>query len=165
MVADSYKTPSVRDTAQKTDIGLAINVLRILLRWTQKDLAKTIGIGTSSISDWETGKVVPRANSVERVLNGMQLQRNALTRTLGYIQEMRAALDGTDYPQTPPLENDIRDNGPGIRVENPATRREIDAMTRMVADLSRRFMEAHFGTLEGTLERTTADDSTDQLAR
>ena len=144
----------MHNTAQKTDIGLAINVLRILLRWTQKDLAKTIGIGTSSISDWETGKVIPRANSVERVLNGMQLQRSALTRTLGYIQEMRAAFDGTLYPDTPPAADHIREPGPGIGVQEPATRMEIDAMTRMISELSRRFLETHFGALE----RLTTDD-------
>lgn len=127
---------------------MAIHVMRVLLRWTQKDLADAIGIGTSSISDWETGKVIPRPNSVERVLTGMKLKQAALDRTLAYIHEMRGAFGGKPYPKTPPEGDDIREVSSGVTVLEPTTRMEIDAMSRMISELSRRFLETHFGVLE-----------------
>ncbi len=127
---------------------MAIHVMRVLLRWTQKDLADAIGIGTSSISDWETGKVIPRPNSVERVLKGMKLKPAALDRTLGYIHEMRGAFGGKPYPKTAPEGDDIREVSSGVTVLDPTTRMEIDTMSRMISELSRRFLETHFGLLE-----------------
>ena len=138
----------MHDPVLETDTGLAINVLRILLRMTQKDLAKAIGIGTSSISDWETGKVIPRDASVDRVLSGMKLTPSALDRTLHYIHEMRAELLGDEYPMPVTPSDEVREPGPRPAIQNQSTRLEVDAMARVVADLARRFLENHFSALE-----------------
>lgn len=133
-------------TSLETDVGLAINLLRVLLRWTQKDLAKAIGIGTSSISDWETGKVIPREGSVGRVLQGMSFSHGALERTVHYIEQMRAEMTDSSYADNQPPPDQVRE--PVCAIDEPALRMEIDAMSRSAGELMRRFLESHFTTLE-----------------
>ena len=61
------------ETAEETgvpnwDLGTALVLLRTVAGLTQEDLATASGVRSSSLSDYERGKVVPGLNTLRRIL-------------------------------------------------------------------------------------------------
>ena len=51
--------------------GSTIKELRIKRQLTQKQLGKRVGIATAQISNYEMGKMTPRVDTFEKILNAM----------------------------------------------------------------------------------------------
>lgn len=63
---------------EKAVFGTVIAFLRTLWGWTQGELAQRCGTHESQVSDWETGKVMPRPSSVRKVAKAMGVPQSTL---------------------------------------------------------------------------------------
>lgn len=64
---------------------------RIELKMTQRQLAESLGITTSTISFWERGMTTPRPNLWERLATIYQVNLQAITEAIHEIQMKRNA--------------------------------------------------------------------------
>jgi transcriptional regulator with XRE-family HTH domain len=52
---------------------------------SQRQLAKTIGVSPSSVSQWESGEMTPRPEHLAALEVELELEAGTLTRPLGYL--------------------------------------------------------------------------------
>lgn len=71
-------------------VGLALAVLRTILVLDQADVARRAGVPASSVSEYECGKTIPTARTVDRILHGMDLPPSAIETALGLIRVVRS---------------------------------------------------------------------------
>lgn len=67
--------PIQLDTAA---FGAVIAFLRTLWGWTQGELAERCGTHETQVSNWETGKVMPRASSVRKLAKALGVSESTL---------------------------------------------------------------------------------------
>ena len=72
-------------------VGLALAVLRTILVLDQADVARRAGVPASSVSEYECGKTIPTARTVDRILHGMDLPPTAIEAAFGLIQVVRSS--------------------------------------------------------------------------
>lgn len=53
-------------------LGRRIRAMRKARRWTQEELADRVGLTTGAISQFETGKAVPRWNNLQKIADAFQ---------------------------------------------------------------------------------------------
>lgn len=75
---------------QEKDFSVSLAVLRVIRGWSQEELARHSGVRPSSISDYERGKIVPGAGTLQRLLDAMGYPFSALDGTQTLIATLRA---------------------------------------------------------------------------
>lgn len=60
------------------NLGKKLKKLRLLKKLTLVELAKMSGVGKSTISDIENGKINPSVNTIEKLTNSMQVDSSVL---------------------------------------------------------------------------------------
>jgi transcriptional regulator with XRE-family HTH domain len=73
-----------------TDLGTALTILRIVRGWNQVELAKACGIRAGTISDYETGKMVPGFTTAKKMLSAQGYSWEALDMALNCMLRLRA---------------------------------------------------------------------------
>jgi transcriptional regulator with XRE-family HTH domain len=77
------------DDGSRQELGKALTVLRIISGLYQEDLEKTTGVRSSSISDYERGKMIPSLKTLQRLLGGMGLTLSAMEEAQALIEYVR----------------------------------------------------------------------------
>jgi transcriptional regulator with XRE-family HTH domain len=77
-----------------SNLGKAISLLRLLRGRSQASVAREAGIGNSQLSKYESGKELPRLDSLERVLAALGVGYLELFRALKRIDHTAANLGG-----------------------------------------------------------------------
>jgi transcriptional regulator with XRE-family HTH domain len=75
---------------QEKDFSVSLAVLRVIRGWSQEELARHSGVRPSSISDYERGKIVPGAGTLQRLLDAMGFPFSALDGTQTLVATLRA---------------------------------------------------------------------------
>ena len=74
----------------ETELGLALTLLRIVREWNQDELANASGVRSSSISDYERGKMVPGLKILQRLLGAMGYPLWAIEHSQNFVDAVRA---------------------------------------------------------------------------
>jgi len=74
------------------NVGLAITLLRELRGKSQAKLSRDAGIGKSQLSKYENGKELPKLDSLEKVLNALQVGYYEFFYTMHVVDRRAAAL-------------------------------------------------------------------------
>lgn len=104
-----------------SDLGIALVILRTIRGMTQQDLARRAGVRSASISDYESGKVVPGLARLQELLGAMEFPLSTLEETqrfLASVQRNPSVLDETGDDELPP---------------------DLDALTEEIGRVSARF--------------------------
>jgi transcriptional regulator with XRE-family HTH domain len=72
------------------ELNVALAMLRLARGWNQDELASRSGVRSSSISDYERGKIVPGIESLRRLLGAMGYPLAALDQALVLTVKLRA---------------------------------------------------------------------------
>jgi len=67
------------------DLGRALELLRVARGWTQDELSRAAEMRGSSISRYESGKELPDADAVRRLVAGMGFAPDAVERTRRFL--------------------------------------------------------------------------------
>lgn len=73
-----------------TDLGMALAILRTIRGLTQQELAQLSGVRGPSISEYESGKIVPGLRTLMQILRALDLPLSALEETEHFIARMRS---------------------------------------------------------------------------
>lgn len=73
-----HTRPIAMPEIDRKAMGMRIQVLRLHRRWTQRALARAIGMSEQSVSNWEGGFNVPSRDNLVRL-------SSALGRTMDYL--------------------------------------------------------------------------------
>jgi transcriptional regulator with XRE-family HTH domain len=76
-----------------TEIGKAIRARRIAAKLTQSQLAKSMGIKQSTLSDLERGQSQPSLELVRRAEDALELELGTLLRSAGLMRAEAGDLD------------------------------------------------------------------------
>jgi transcriptional regulator with XRE-family HTH domain len=60
-----------------SSFGRAIRVAREDRKMTQKELAKSVGVNSTTIAEWEAGRHVPVRENLDRLLSALPILRHA----------------------------------------------------------------------------------------
>ena len=71
------------------ELGTALTVLRIVRGWSQEELAKSSGIRSGSISDYERARMVPGLKTLQRLMGAMGYPLAVLDQTQSFINAVR----------------------------------------------------------------------------
>jgi transcriptional regulator with XRE-family HTH domain len=71
------------------DLGRALELLRVARGWTQDELSRAAGMRGSSISRYESGKELPDADAVQRLVAAMGFAPDAVERTERFLAGLR----------------------------------------------------------------------------
>jgi transcriptional regulator with XRE-family HTH domain len=71
------------------DLGTVFTVLRIIRGMSQEELAQASGIRSSTISDYERGRMVPGLMSLQRLLEAMGYPFGAMDQARALISSLR----------------------------------------------------------------------------
>jgi transcriptional regulator with XRE-family HTH domain len=72
-----------------SDFATVLTVLRIVRGMNQEELAQASGMRSSTISDYERGKMVPGLNTVQKLLGAMGYSFGALDQARALISSLR----------------------------------------------------------------------------
>jgi transcriptional regulator with XRE-family HTH domain len=83
---------------QREAFRQALTHIRQQRRWSQRRLAKEVGLSHSTIAVWERGQTIPEPANVVELERALELESGTLARLLGYMpatmrQEMISVLD------------------------------------------------------------------------
>ena len=114
------------------NIPLTLSLLRELRRKSQAGLAKDARIGKSQLSKYETGKELPKFDSLEKVLNALQISYPEFFYALRLVDRLSSELQGEarDASGDKPLSTPLVIEGPSLLGE---TARQ--AFTQVFSDL------------------------------
>ncbi len=74
----------------ETDLGVALAILRTIRGLTQQQLGQLSGVRGPSISEYESGKMVPGLRTLKQLLQALDLPLSALEETEHFIARMRS---------------------------------------------------------------------------
>ncbi len=106
----------------RDEIGIVLSIMRITRGWSQEALARSSGIRSTSISNYERGQTVPVVKAVVRLVAALGYPLAALDYTRGYIDAMRAGGCSIALPDLP-----FRRGGAGPETPPAAPRVETGA--------------------------------------
>ncbi len=75
------------------DLGLAIIVLRSILRWNQADLARQSGIDKGLLSDYEAGIKRPSRATLDRLTAPFEVDATFITQLVPLCRRLRLAYE------------------------------------------------------------------------
>jgi transcriptional regulator with XRE-family HTH domain len=81
------------------NLGIALRLLRELRGSSQAALARQAGLGKSQLSKYETGREIPKIDSLERLLTALKISLLDLALTLSFIDGRRNALSSDGTPE------------------------------------------------------------------
>ena len=84
------------------NLGKTLSLLRELRGKSQSEVARAAGVGKSQISKYETGRELPKLDSMSRLLEALEIEPFVFFQTLALVDEREAALSGTGSPVVPP---------------------------------------------------------------
>ncbi len=76
------------------NVGLVLNLLRELRGMSQAQLARRAGIGKSQLSKYETGKELPKLDSLEKLLTALAMSHTDFFFVLDRIDTSEARVTG-----------------------------------------------------------------------
>lgn len=122
-------------------LGMALRMLREYAHLSQEGLARRMACSSSSVSGWETGKVMPETASVRSLLEALGLPAEALRAALLFVADLRVlerdeAL--SPFAGLPSLQVLQRLGIEPREGEPPAPGEFRDAPTRLAAEIDRR---------------------------
>jgi DNA-binding XRE family transcriptional regulator len=85
----------------RDEIGVVLLIMRCARSWSQEELARSSGIRSTSISNYERGHTVPVVKEVLRLVVAMGYPVAALDYTRAYIDAMRAGGCSVALPHLP----------------------------------------------------------------
>ena len=85
-----------------------LKTLRLEKGITQKDLGKMIGVGRTTISEYESGKIVPKQDGLIKIAEYFNVSVDYLTGVSDVMQETRFKLPKTDLNIDIKLKQTIR---------------------------------------------------------
>ena len=119
------------------DLGRALEVLRIARGWTQDELSRAAEMRGSSISRYESGKELPDADAVRRLVAAMGFAPDAVERTRRFLAGLRGENEAGEKGEASGAEAPAAQQGEGERLEA-----EIDGVVsdlgRILRELARR---------------------------
>jgi transcriptional regulator with XRE-family HTH domain len=119
------------------DLGRALELLRIARGWTQDELSRAAEMRGSSISRYESGKELPDADAVRRLVAGMGFAPDAVERTRRFLAGLRGDKEAGQEGGEPGPEAPAARQGEVERLEA-----EIDGVVshlgRVLRELARR---------------------------
>src|SRR3954470_587393 len=87
--------PPKSETRASTELGMALNILRIIRGMTQDELAEASGVRSASISNYERGVNVPELQTLRRLLSALRFPLSAIDSTEDFVRRMLSgAMDG-----------------------------------------------------------------------
>jgi transcriptional regulator with XRE-family HTH domain len=114
------------------NIPLTLSLLRELRRKSQASLARDAHIGKSQLSKYETGRELPKLDSLEKVLNALEISYPEFFYALRLVDRLSSELQGEarDAGGDKPLSMPLVIDGPSLLGE---TARQ--AFTQVFSDL------------------------------
>ncbi len=82
--------PPKSELRASTELGVALNILRIIRGMTQDELAEASGLRSASISNYERGVNVPELSTLRRILAAMNYPLSAIDLTEDFVRRMRS---------------------------------------------------------------------------
>jgi transcriptional regulator with XRE-family HTH domain len=79
---------TILETSWLSYVGLAIKTLRELKGLSQSDLARLAGVGKSQLSKYESGKELPRLDSLARILFALRSSPSTLFYVVDFLNHM-----------------------------------------------------------------------------
>jgi transcriptional regulator with XRE-family HTH domain len=80
----------VSNSSHFRHLGLAIKVLRELKGISQAQLARTAGMGKSQISKYESGKELPKLDSLDKILLSLDATPFSLLLVVNFLDRMKS---------------------------------------------------------------------------
>ncbi|HVF61120.1 MAG TPA: helix-turn-helix transcriptional regulator [Thermoanaerobaculia bacterium] len=119
------------------DLGRALEVLRIARGWTQDELSRAAEMRGSSISRYESGKELPDADAVRRLVAALGFAPDAVERTRRFLAGLRGEKEASEKGGASEAEAPSAQPGEAERLEA-----EIDGVVsdlgRVLRELARR---------------------------
>jgi transcriptional regulator with XRE-family HTH domain len=89
--------PPKSELRASSELGVALNILRIIRGMTQDELAEASGLRSASISNYERGVNIPELASLRRLLAALGYPLGAIDLTEDFVRRMRSgALEGAE---------------------------------------------------------------------
>lgn len=76
------------ETSWLSHVGLAIKTLRELRKLSQSDLARLSGVGKSQLSKYESGRELPKLDSLARILFALRSSPSTLFYVVDFLNHM-----------------------------------------------------------------------------
>jgi transcriptional regulator with XRE-family HTH domain len=115
-----------------SNLGKAISLLRQLRGRSQASVAREAGIGNSQLSKYESGKELPRLDSLERVLAALGVGYLELFHALKRIDRTAANLGGEPRDEI---------DSPWTTLLSPETQAVFERVFTMLVRLQREMVE------------------------
>lgn len=84
----------MREIEDNEDLRLAVAMLRALRGWSQAELAEAAGVGTRTVSRYESGAQTPSWGTFEQIVAAVGVPILMVDGLLSWISMARSALDG-----------------------------------------------------------------------
>ncbi|MEM7482569.1 MAG: helix-turn-helix transcriptional regulator [Acidobacteriota bacterium] len=105
-------------------LDLALKILRISRGMSQKDLAEASGIRNNAISKYESGKAIPRLDTLMRLTGGLSLPLDVVEQAKAFVEQVNAQAGTADGGG---LNSDLEGSSEGDAL---ALRREIERLSQ-----------------------------------
>lgn len=90
----------MREIEDNEDLRLAVGMLRALRGWSQAELAEAAGVGTRTVSRYESGAQTPSWGAFEQIVAAVGVPILLVDGLLSWISMARSALSGRSGPGT-----------------------------------------------------------------
>ena len=80
------------------NLGKTLSLLREFRGKSQSEVARAAEVGKSQVSKYETGRELPKLDSLSRLLEALDIEPFVFFQTLALLDEREAALSGAGAP-------------------------------------------------------------------